>query len=130
MDLSLSPGRRVAVVGPSGAGKSTLAAVLLGFLPYDAGLGHPGGRPDSSSSRGDDLRTVVGLVGQDAYLFDTTVGENLSSRAAATRPTTELLGVLAGWGWPPGWAICPRVWPPRWAPMGRASRVASASGWR
>ena len=70
------PGRRVAVVGPSGAGKSTLAAILVGFLGYDAGSITLSGVPTERLS-GDDLRTVVGLVGQDAYLFDATVAENL-----------------------------------------------------
>ena len=76
VDLSLPPGRRVAVVGPSGAGKSTLAAILVGFLPCRAGSITLSGVPTEQFS-GDDLRTVVGLVGQDAYLFDTTVAENL-----------------------------------------------------
>jgi len=76
LDLSLSPGRRVAVVGPSGAGKSTLAAILVGFLRHDAGSITLSGVPTERLS-GDDLRSVVGLVGQDAYIFDATVGENL-----------------------------------------------------
>jgi thiol reductant ABC exporter CydC subunit len=76
VDLMLPPGRRVAVVGPSGAGKSTLAAVLVGFLRCESGSITLSGSPIEQLS-GDDLRTVVGLVGQDAYLFDTTVGENL-----------------------------------------------------
>ena len=76
VDLSLPTGRRVAVVGPSGAGKSTLAAVLVGFLPCRAGSITVSGVPAEQLS-GDDLRTVVGLVGQDAYLFDTTVADNL-----------------------------------------------------
>ena len=76
VDLSLPSGRRVAVVGPSGAGKSTLAAVLVGFLPYQAGSITVSGVPAEQLS-GDDLRTVVGLVGQDAYLFDTTIADNL-----------------------------------------------------
>jgi ATP-binding cassette subfamily C protein CydC len=76
VDLSLHPKRRLAIVGPSGAGKSTLAAVLVGFLPCRAGsITLSGVRTEQLS--GDDLRTVVGLVGQDAYLFDTTVAENL-----------------------------------------------------
>ena len=76
VDLSLPAGRRVAVVGPSGAGKSTLAAVLLRFLPWQAGSVTLGGTPIDRLA-GDDLRTVVGMVGQDAYLFDTTIAENL-----------------------------------------------------
>ncbi len=76
IDLSLPPGQRVAIVGPSGAGKSTLAAVLVGFLGCRAGSVTLSGVPIERMS-GDDLRTVVGLVGQDAYLFDTTVADNL-----------------------------------------------------
>ncbi len=76
IDLSLPAGRRVAVVGPSGAGKSTVAAVLVGFLGCRAGSVTLSGTPIERLS-GDDLRTVVGLVGQDAYLFDTTVADNL-----------------------------------------------------
>jgi thiol reductant ABC exporter CydC subunit len=92
MDLSLPPGRRIAVVGPSGAGKSTLAAILVGFLRCRAGSITVSGVPTERLS-GDDLRTVVGLVGQDAYLFDTTVAENL--RVGMRDATDEQLrGVL------------------------------------
>ena len=63
--------------GRAAPGKSTLAAVLLGFLARRGRLGLPRRRPALDRLAGDDLRTVVGLVGQDAYLFDTTVAENL-----------------------------------------------------
>jgi ATP-binding cassette subfamily C protein CydC len=76
VDLDLSPGRRVAIVGPSGAGKSTLAGVLTGLLALEAGSVALNGVPLGRLA-GDDVRTVVGLVGQDAYLFDTTIAENL-----------------------------------------------------
>jgi thiol reductant ABC exporter CydC subunit len=76
VDLSLPPGQRVAVVGPSGAGKSTLGAVLVGFLRSRAGSITLSGVPTEQLSS-DDLRSVVGLVGQDAYLFDTTIADNL-----------------------------------------------------
>ncbi len=76
VDLDLAPGRRVAVVGPSGAGKSTLAAVLLRFLDPQAGAVTLGGVPVTALA-GDDVRTVVGLVAQDAHVFDTSLRENL-----------------------------------------------------
>lgn len=76
VDLDLSPGRRVAVVGPSGAGKSTLAGVLLRFLPYDGGSVTLDG-VEISDLDGDASRTVIGLVSQDAHVFDSTLEENL-----------------------------------------------------
>ncbi|HWC38661.1 MAG TPA: thiol reductant ABC exporter subunit CydC [Acidimicrobiales bacterium] len=75
-DVMLPPGRRVAVIGPSGAGKSALAAVLLRFLPYERGSAVLDGS-ELDSLAGDDVRTVVGLVAQDAHIFDTTVAGNL-----------------------------------------------------
>ena len=76
VDLDLSPGRRVAVVGPSGAGKSTLAGVLLRFLPYEGGSVTLDG-VEIAELDGDVSRRVVGLVSQDAHVFDSTLEENL-----------------------------------------------------
>ncbi len=76
IDLELAPGRRVAVVGPSGAGKSTLASVLLRFLPYDAGSATLNG-VELDTLDGEAVRRVVGLCGQDAHVFDTTIEANL-----------------------------------------------------
>jgi thiol reductant ABC exporter CydC subunit len=75
VDLDLAPGRRVAVVGPSGAGKSTLAAVLLGFLDYEGSVTLGGAELRTLDA--DAYRRVVGLVAQDAHVFDTSLRENL-----------------------------------------------------
>jgi thiol reductant ABC exporter CydC subunit len=85
IDLDLSSGRRVAIVGPSGAGKSTLAGVLLRFLPYQGGSVELDG-VEISDLDGDELRRVVGLVSQDAHVFDSTLEENLR---LARRDATE-----------------------------------------
>jgi thiol reductant ABC exporter CydC subunit len=88
LDLDLSPGRRVAIVGPSGAGKSTLAGALLRFLPYQGGSVMLDGI-DIDRLDGDELRRVVGLVSQDAHVFDSTIEENL--RLARRDATVEEL---------------------------------------
>jgi thiol reductant ABC exporter CydC subunit len=76
VDLCVAPGRRVAVVGPSGAGKSTLAAMLLRFLPYESGSVRLNG-VELDQLAAEDVRRVVGYVDQGAYLFDTSVAQNL-----------------------------------------------------
>ena len=76
LDLDLPPGRRVLVVGPSGSGKTTLAMVLLRFLDPSSGHVTLDG-VDTRDATGDDVRAVVGLLAQDAHVFDTTVWENL-----------------------------------------------------
>jgi len=53
-----------------------LAAVVLRFLPYDAGSVTLGGL-ELDTVAGDDVRRAVGLVTQDAHLFDMTLAENL-----------------------------------------------------
>jgi thiol reductant ABC exporter CydC subunit len=76
LDLDLIAGQTVGLVGRSGAGKSTLADVLLRFLPYQAGSVTLDG-VEISDLDGDDYRRAVGLVSQDAHIFDTTLEENL-----------------------------------------------------
>ena len=127
VDLSLPSGWRVAVVGPSGAGKSTLAAVLVGFLRHRAGSITLSGVPAERLS-GDDLRTVVGLVGQDAYLFDTSVGENLrvGRRDATDEQLRDVLGRVGLASW---LADLPEGLGTKWGHTERGCPGASASDW-
>jgi ATP-binding cassette, subfamily C, bacterial CydC len=76
IDLDLAPGRRVALLGPAGAGKSTVAAVLLRFVDVSAGKA-TFNEIDLRSLRGDDVRSVVGGLIQDAHIFDSTIRANL-----------------------------------------------------
>ncbi len=75
IDLDLAPGRRVAVVGRSGAGKSTLAGALLRFVDHSGSVTLDG--TEIASVDGEDVRRLVGLVSQDAHVFDNTIEENL-----------------------------------------------------
>jgi thiol reductant ABC exporter CydC subunit len=101
IDLDLSPGRRVAVVGPSGAGKSTLAAVLLRFLPYDEGGSVTLDGVELDELDGDVSRRVVGLVAQDAHVFDSTLEENLrlAKRGATVSELDDALGAARLLDW-------------------------------
>ncbi|MDT0489396.1 thiol reductant ABC exporter subunit CydD [Streptomyces griseus] len=93
LDLTLVPGRRIAVVGPSGSGKTTLAQVLLRFLDASSGTYSLGGVA-AAELDGDTVRRSVGLCAQDAHVFDSSIRENL--RLARTGATdAELYEALA-----------------------------------
>ncbi|WP_406159656.1 thiol reductant ABC exporter subunit CydD [Streptomyces sp. NBC_01005] len=88
VDLTLTAGRRIAVVGLSGSGKTTLAQVLVRFLDARAGTYRVGG-VDAGALEGDTVRRFVGLCAQDAHVFDSSIRENL--RLARTGATDEEL---------------------------------------
>ena len=81
IDLTLRPGRRVAVVGESGAGKSTLVTALLGFLPPESGsirlVSGADRALDLSALEDSARRNVISACAQDAHLFDSTIRNNL-----------------------------------------------------
>ncbi|GLY08341.1 thiol reductant ABC exporter subunit CydC [Actinoplanes sp. NBRC 101535] len=89
VSLTLPPGGRVALVGPSGSGKSTVAALLVRFLDPRAGRVTLDGT-DLRSIVPERVREVVGYLPEDAYLFDTTIGDNLRiARPDATGAALE-----------------------------------------
>lgn len=75
IELEVRPGQRVAVVGPSGSGKSTLASVLMGFLPYAGSV--TVSSVEVRETDGDELRQVVGMLTQQAHIFDTSIADNV-----------------------------------------------------
>jgi ABC-type multidrug transport system fused ATPase/permease subunit len=78
-DLSLvaEPGSTVAIVGPTGAGKTTLVNVLMRFYDVDSGRILIDGVDITSVSR-QALRSRIGMVLQDTWLFDGTIAENIA----------------------------------------------------
>ena len=77
-DLSLlaEPGHMVAIVGPTGAGKTTLVNLILRFYELDRGRITLDGI-DIATMRLDELRSRIGMVLQDAWLFNGTIRDNI-----------------------------------------------------
>ena len=77
LDLSVEPGQTIAIVGPTGAGKTTLVNLIMRFYDLDAGTISLDGRDIASFPRAE-LRSKVGMVLQDTWLFGGTIRENLA----------------------------------------------------
>ncbi|MBN1171446.1 MAG: thiol reductant ABC exporter subunit CydC [Micromonosporaceae bacterium] len=88
VDLRLLPGRRVALIGASGAGKSTIAALLVRFLDPVAGSVTIDGI-DFRDIPADEIRRLIRLCDDEAYLFDSTIEANL--RIGRPEATAEQL---------------------------------------
>ena len=76
VSFSVEPGQTVALVGRSGAGKTTAAHMLLRFWDPTSGRITLGG-VDLRELELDALRRQIGLVAQDTYLFNASLGHNL-----------------------------------------------------
>ena len=72
----VAAGQTVAIVGPTGAGKTTMVKLLMRFYDVDGGAIRIGGHDVREFDR-DDLRSMIGMVLQDTWLFKGTVRENI-----------------------------------------------------
>jgi ATP-binding cassette subfamily B protein len=77
LSLVAEPGQTVAIVGPTGAGKTTLVNLIMRFYELDGGRITLDG-VDVTTMRRDELRGRVGMVLQDAWLFEGTIRDNIA----------------------------------------------------
>src|SRR5207302_6421799 len=78
-DLALmaEPGRTIAIVGPTGGGKTTLVNLIMRFYELDRGTITIDGRDIARMPRSE-LRSQIGMVLQDTWLFGGTIRENIA----------------------------------------------------
>ena len=76
-NLSVSPGKRIAIVGPTGCGKTTLINLLMRFYDVDSGAISVSGRDIRSITR-HSLRRSYGMVLQDTWLKTGTIRDNIA----------------------------------------------------
>ncbi|MGW4245331.1 ABC transporter ATP-binding protein [Nocardia sp. NPDC004722] len=77
LSLVAEPGHVVAIVGPTGAGKTTLVNLLMRFYEVDSGAITIDGVDITRITR-DHLRSRMGMVLQDTWLFGGTIKENIA----------------------------------------------------
>ena len=77
LNLSVKPGQTIAIVGPTGAGKTTLVNLILRFYELNGGRITLDGVDIAKMTR-DDLRSRIGMVLQDTWLFKGTIRDNIA----------------------------------------------------
>jgi len=77
LNLNVEPGQTIAIVGPTGAGKTTLVNLIMRFYDLQSGAIRLDERDITSFPRAE-LRSKVGMVLQDTWLFGGTIRENLA----------------------------------------------------
>jgi ABC-type multidrug transport system fused ATPase/permease subunit len=99
LSLMVEPGHTVAIVGPTGAGKTTLVNLLMRFYELDEGRIVLDGVDIATMSRAR-LRSRVGMVLQDTWLFRGTIAENIAYGAEnATRDQIVAAATAAHADW-------------------------------
>jgi len=95
VSLTAKPGQTIALVGPTGAGKTTVINLLTRFYDIDSGAIRLDGE-DIRSLDKQSLRSKLGIVLQDAYVFSDTIRENIRyGRLEATDEEIEKAARIA-----------------------------------
>lgn len=85
LSISVRHGQKVAIVGPTGAGKTTIVKLLMRFYELDSGRILIDGN-DIKTIKKDSLRSLFGMVLQDAWLYNASVEDNIRyGRLAASK---------------------------------------------
>jgi ATP-binding cassette subfamily B protein len=96
LNLHIQPGENVALVGPSGSGKTTLCNLIPRFYDVTSGAVTIDGI-DVRDVTTQSLRSHIGMVQQDVYLFSGTIRDNIEyGRPGATDEEIEYAAKLAG----------------------------------
>ncbi|MFJ2732675.1 MULTISPECIES: ABC transporter ATP-binding protein [unclassified Streptomyces] len=95
LSLTVEPGHTVAIVGPTGAGKTTLVNLLMRFYDVTGGRITLDGIDIGKMSR-DELRSGIGMVLQDTWLFGGTIAENIAYGAGVEGGARSALGQGGG----------------------------------
>jgi ATP-binding cassette subfamily B protein len=77
LSLLAEPGQTIAIVGPTGAGKTTLVNLIMRFYELNSGVITLDGRDISTIPRAE-LRSNIGMVLQDTWLFGGTIRDNIA----------------------------------------------------
>ena len=77
LSLVAEPGQTIAIVGPTGAGKTTLVNLIMRFYELNEGVIRLDGR-DIAQMRRSELRSNIGMVLQDTWMFGGTIRENIA----------------------------------------------------
>ena len=96
LDLTVKPGENIALVGPSGGGKTTLCSLIPRFYEVSSGKILVDGK-DIREVTMHSLRSCIGVVAQDVYLFSGSVRENIAyGKVDATDEEIEAAAKMAG----------------------------------
>jgi ATP-binding cassette, subfamily B, multidrug efflux pump len=106
LSLVVEPGQTVAIVGPTGAGKTTLVNLLMRFYEVTGGRITLDGVDIAAMARGE-LRSRIGMVLQETWLFGGTIAQNIAYGAPTW--TGDGAAVAGSAGGPRGAAVPEKV---------------------